>query len=757
MLKLPVDAYIDEIARALKQSDALVLHAPPGTGKTTRVPAFLAFDLGLKVVVLEPRRLAARAAAARVASERGLTHGKEVGHAFRFEANWTQDTQLLFATEGTFLRLLEKEAFKADVVILDEFHERHLESDLALALLSCRKEKIIVMSATLAGLDLESHFKRVGRTVTSVAVSSPLFALETRYLENNPSVLGRKLSLLVLDALESAFEFGGDVLAFLPGVSDIEETQKVIEESYDDVSVLPLHGRLSVNDQAKVFAPSKHKKIILSTNVAESSLTVPGVRVVIDSGLAKQDIKNPITGLSTLETIKIAKSNAIQRAGRAAREANGLVLRLYAEHDFNSRAKSVLPDIERQSLESAALSLFAMKADYQWFEAPKESFWRETINDLQMLGAIDENENLTAIGEQLHQLPLDPRWGRVVLEARECDAKTRNHLWSFLSFQLGENSKILRERIEKQLGKPGTKNEPVEKLLLTGFVSMLARFDGINLTTASGKIMKLNQKLVSELAGEEWGIVFNADSFGRINTFLTIDSDWLYELEPLPFIESKDVEWNGRLIVLDRLMIGSLVIEESRKPVTMSEVPEGLKDKAMSLISKAQEKALHGLKQDERYARLEFAHRERNSSDLSIHVSQFLSSGEALQPQEFFSFLEGMAYESLGESIDQLVPWQLAGLKVIYSDSEPPHILAFIQSFYGQKNTPIMPVNKRAITLKLQGPHKRPVQVTNDLAGFWQRGYKELLKEMRREYPRHHWPDNPESAPAVLLKRQLPS
>lgn len=757
MNQLPIDKHLQDIKNALEKSRALILEAPPGTGKTTRVPAFLAFDCGLKVVVLEPRRLAARQAAARVASERGLTHGEEVGHAFRFEANWNSKTQLLFATEGTFLRLLEKQAFKPDVIILDEFHERHLDSDLALALIGRRHEKFIIMSATLNGLNFEEYFKRTNISNELIQVDSPLYPLEISYLENNPAVLNRSLSLLVLDALEKAFKFGGDVLVFLPGVREILETQKIIHASYEEIEVLALHGKLSVPEQAKVFNPTKNVKVILSTNVAESSVTVPGVRVVIDSGLARHEVWNPSSGLSILEDTKIAKSNAIQRAGRAAREASGLCIRLYSKHDFEARVEGVSAELHRMPLESACLTLAAMKAEYEWFELPNQARWNQANSRLQSLGALDEKLLITSLGIELNQLPLSPAWGKVVLELKQCDQLTRGHLFDFLSKNIGEHAKSLQQRIEKIIGKPGEKSESLEKLLLRGFVSNLARLKNHEVVTATGKTLKLNQALARELSGDEWGIIFDVDSFNRVNTFLSIDLDWLYELEPLPFVEKKTIEWNDRLFLSDTLSIGSLVIEENKKQVALEDVPEELKSEAEQLVLKAKEKQLQKLKQDERFYRLNYVFNEMGQDSLTSLMTQYLVSGLELEAQSFFGYLESMAQSELGKSVDELAPWKINDLKIIYSDTEAPHIMNFIQFFYGLKASPVLPVNQKPLTLKLQGPHKRAVQVTNDLAGFWQRGYKELLKEMRREYPRHHWPDNPENAPPILLKRQLPS
>lgn len=757
MIKLPIDDYLEPIKHALSEKQALVLEAPPGTGKTTRVPAFLAFDCGLKVVVLEPRRIAARQAAMRVAQERGLTHGKEVGHAFRFEAKWGPQTQLLFATEGTFLKLLAKNSFAADVVIIDEFHERHLESDMALALVAATKIKIVVMSATLQGLLLTDYFKNIQIPHETIFVASPLYELTTKYLENNPAILSKSLTSKVVDALEEAFVFGGDVLIFCPGVKEISEVKRSIENTYDDVEVLELHGKLEMSEQAKIFNPANKKKIIVATNIAESSVTVPGVRVVIDSGLARQQQYNLATGFSTLVDVKIAQSNAIQRAGRAAREAKGLCLRLYSKHDFEARAQAVLPDIKRTPLESMRLEMASFNQNYYWFEAPPVQAWEEASRLLRLLGAFDHDERITDLGRSLHQLPLPPTWAKVVLELKECDDKSRKNLFEFLARQLGDQARAIRERVVNLIGPPGIKNEPIERLLLVGFLHALARLRGDDVLSANGKVLKINQAIRKNLSGNEWGLIFDLDSYQRVNTFLEIDIDWLYELEPMPFSEQKTIRYEKQLQLVDTLSIGSLVVEESRKVITLDQVPKELKEQAHALIVKNNEKIIDSFKSDRRFTRIFYAHQEMNSAKLNDYIDEFLTSELSLDVNSFFSYLESMSFTQWNKSLDELVPLQIHGLKVEYSQNEPPFVMNYIQYFYGLKTSPTLNVNGKALTFKLKGPHKRVVQVTTDINGFWQRGYKELLKEMRREYPRHHWPDNPEIAPPVLLKRQLPS
>lgn len=761
-IKLPVDDHLLEIKAALEQSDALVIQAPPGTGKTTRVPAYLAFELGLRTIVLEPRRIAARQSALRVASERGLTHGVEVGHAFRHEAKWSPHTQLLFATEGTFLTLFERKAYDFDVVVIDEFHERHLDGEFALALLSALNKKIVVMSATLQGLDLEGHFRRAQKKSSFVSVTAPFFDCEIKYFDNIPSILSQSLERKVISVLPEALAFGGDILAFLPGVKEIESVHAALQSADGEFSVVELHGRLDIKTQARVFEPSAKTKIILATNVAESSLTVPGVRVVIDSGLSKEVQWSPWSRISQLKEIKIAQSNAVQRAGRATREADGLCFRLYAKLDFESREKSVKPEIERVGLESMMLRYQQLGApSCHWFRAPGEKSWSEALESLRILGAYDDKKKcLSPLGEKMALMPLEPEWARAALELNHFGELTRREFVRFFARRsLQSEQQVRREILDRFLGSPGTSEIDIGRILLPGFIRSLARVRAHDIVTSAGAILKMSSAISDDLHEGDWGLILEVDARDRVQDFVTIDVDWIYELDPLPILEKRELSLDARkgLMLADRLSVGALVLEESARAVEFDQVPEDLKSGARELLAKHNERLLSGLKSGDRWQRLVFLyqHFDRSLDLLDEDLSSFCSGGLEFSQEVFFSFLEMRVLERWGLQIDRELPTQVGKLSVSYDETSGPFIMAYIQFFYGLSETPKLPLTGCPLLLKLQGPHKRPLQVTSDLAGFWKRGYQELLGEMRREYPRHHWPDEPWSAPPVLLKRQL--
>ncbi len=429
MSKLPIDALLPEIVAALEVTPNLVIEAPPGAGKTTRVPAALLAagiaDAG-EVWVLEPRRLAARLAAQRVASELGERVGETVGYQVRFEDVSGPRTRLRFLTEGVFTRrLLSNPQLKGvGAVVLDEFHERHLQSDLALALLRRLQQnaspdlRIVVMSATLEAAPVAKFLgdcpalRSMGRRfdVTIEHLARP----DERPLAAQVATAAHRL---VAEGLM------GDVLVFLPGAAEIRRAQTACAElaAKFDLLVLPLHGELPAAAQDRAVRPADRRKLILSTNVAESSVTIEGLAAVIDSGLARVAGHSPWSGLPTLAVARISQASATQRTGRAGRTQAGRCLRLYTAQDYAARPPHDAPEVRRLDLAAAALELHAAGitdlATFAWFEAPPAPSLDAADALLQQLGALDAGGDLSALGRRMLRLPLHPRLARVVLEA----------------------------------------------------------------------------------------------------------------------------------------------------------------------------------------------------------------------------------------------------------------------------------------------------------------------------------------------------
>lgn len=397
LLPLPIDDVLPQVVAALRESPCAVLRAPPGAGKTTRVPPAL-LDAGLagngKVLVLQPRRVAARATAARMSSERGTRLGEEVGYQVRFDSRIGPRTKIEVITEGILLRMLHEQPFLEGIasVIFDEFHERSLSSDLALGMVrqiqqSVRPDlKVLVMSATLAAEPIAAYLG--GCPVVESA--GRMFPVAIRYL---PGLDKRPIEELALAGVEQVLkESTGDVLVFLPGVGEIRKTAARLTGLAEelDLAVMELYGDLPADQQDAVLAPGQRRKVILSTNVAETSLTIEGVTAVVDSGLARIQRHDEQTGLDRLELSNISKASADQRAGRAGRTQSGICLRLWPEAAHRHRGEYETPEIHRVDLAGAVLQLAAwIEPDYRgfpWFDAPEPAALARAEGLLTMLG-----------------------------------------------------------------------------------------------------------------------------------------------------------------------------------------------------------------------------------------------------------------------------------------------------------------------------------------------------------------------------------
>jgi ATP-dependent helicase HrpB len=427
---LPIDDSISEVLAAVRGAKTVLLMAPPGSGKTTRVPPALmaAIAADQEVVVLEPRRLAARAAAQRVAQEVGAELGGLVGYQVRGESRVSKETRVRFVTEGVLVRQMVQDPFLEGVgaVCLDEFHERHLEGDLALAMLNearstVREDLLLcVMSATLDPGPLQRYLQ--GAEV--VEADGRLHPVAVEHLKRSTS---DDLEVIVRGGVERALdETDGDVLVFLPGVGEISRAQKALSNlaSRLGVDVLPLHGRLDLREQTRAIKPSDRRKVVLSTNVAESSLTIAGVTAVVDSGLARELRFDRGRSVDVLEKTRISLASATQRAGRAGRTGPGRCYRLWTAAEERGMRPHSLPDVQRVDLCGPALTVRAFAGRdpvaFGWFEAPPEDALRGADQLLEALGAIGGDDGkLTRFGEQLLAMPVHPRLGAVVLEGRQ--------------------------------------------------------------------------------------------------------------------------------------------------------------------------------------------------------------------------------------------------------------------------------------------------------------------------------------------------
>ncbi len=760
---LPIDSSLDKILEGVRDYSTIIVKASPGSGKTTRLPWTIASKLQKKVAVLEPRRLAAKLAALRIADEAGLMPGKEVGYHFRFERKVSQETRLIFYTEGTFLKMffLEKELSSFDVVILDEFHERHLETDLAFALMRSlqtkRKDlKLVIMSATLNEELLSSLPDSVFINVEGV-----VFPVKIDYLPNQPSVLGLPLESKVKNAIQ---ETEGDTLVFLPGMREMLKVKDILPQSLD---ILLLHADLSRQEQALALLPSKKRKIILATNIAESSVTIPGIRTVIDSGIQRESIFSPWTGLKTLQDKKITQSSAIQRAGRAGRTGPGVCRRLYAHQDFLERAPDTIPEIGRADLTDVCLLVRGANLSPLWLQPPALEKWKLSTELLIRLGALTENYTLTAIGRKMMDYPLQARLARVLIEGESLQSELRKKLLHFITMDIEkDNSGNLFKRMNHYLEGSGYKNKDWEKCLLAGFMDQVGKYrpKGRDFIHYCGKVLKAHQSL--EGLQEGYYIIFDMTQREEAINVLEICEEWLWDLEPFPFSEEISIDVDGKINLKTKTKLGSIPVEESQIRSRWSSLKHDLKERIKRECQVPIQREISNWKDSSEGKRLIFWAKleKKNLDDIlsNLDPGPYFEQSHELNFDHFFSYIHQLIDEKLTPgNLNLILPDKinLGGrreLTIHYSDDQGAYIEAAIQEFYGICETPSLMDGKIPLTLKLLGPHKRPIQITRDLHSFWQNTYQEMRKVYSRDYPRHYWPDKPWEAKPFLLKSHLP-
>ncbi len=426
---LPMDDHLPEVVEHLRAARALVITAPPGSGKTTRVPPAL-LDAGLNcdglIVVLQPRRIAARSVARIIARGLGEPVGQTVGYRVRFDDRTSSRTRILVVTEGILTRWLLRDPFLEGIgcVVLDEFHERSLHSDLSLAFLrevmEVREElRVVVMSATLDPAPVSRYLGGC----PAVDVEARTHPLKVEYMQRparQPLQVGVRAGLL---ELLRRTEDGGDVLAFLPGAPEIRRAMAALEQAPPPLDLVPLYGALPAREQDRALVPGRRRRVVLTTNIAETSLTVPGVTAVLDTGLVKQLRYDPHTGLDRLELRHVSVASADQRAGRAGRTAPGRVLRLWSAADHAALAPADLPEIKRLDLCPALLSVLAFHPGdprrFPFFDGPDDVALERALEVLRMLGAISRGDRLTDAGRRLAELPVHPRHGAVLVQSRK--------------------------------------------------------------------------------------------------------------------------------------------------------------------------------------------------------------------------------------------------------------------------------------------------------------------------------------------------
>lgn len=777
---LPIDALLPEIAHSLRQSPNLVVEAAPGAGKTTRVPpALLPFG---GVLVLEPRIIAARMAARRVADEMGEPLGETAGYQVRFEDTAGPRTRLRFLTEGVLTRRLmtDPELRGVGAVVLDEFHERHLETDLALALLRRLQKtrrpdlRLVVMSATLDDGPVRKFLGDCPR----VRSEGRLFELNVAWTPYSAAALEEQTGA----ALESVITRGmpGDVLVFLPGAAAIHRATRICEPiaRRHNLLIAQLYGDLPPAEQDRAVEPCALRKVILSTNIAESSITIDGVRVVIDSGLARVANDSPWTGLPSLEVGRVSKASAIQRAGRAGRTAPGHVIRLYTAEDFHRRADHDEPEIVRRELSQMCLQLEAMgirhPMEMEWLTPPPAAALEASELLLNRLGARGP------AAEKMARLPLHPRLSRLLLDAEQAgvgDAGCRAaallssgqrvrspDLFAALDEERDQRTRAIYDQLRRYMRREKAVHDDaaLARAVLAAFPDRVGRRrgNGVVLLSSGGSASMNGTPSQSGEFGEFIVAIDIEESRDRPAPLLrlacSIQPEWLIDLFPDRVLDRRGVEWNRqaeRVESVSALVYDELVIEETRGGPLDDDAASKL------LAARAAEAGLGRFIYPDEVeaflARVDFA--SRHSSLKPLHENDVQDALAAIcHGLRSFSDLERAAGGLLPalerrldlQLLDRIAParLRLAGgryTKVNYERGKPPWAASRLQDFFGMTESPRIADGKVPIVVHLLAPNQRPVQTTADLAGFWQRLYPQLRKELGRRYPRHAWPEKP--------------
>ena len=812
MLALPVDFLLPEIVASLRRCPNLVIEAPPGAGKTTRVPSAL-LDAGFgEVLVLQPRRMAARLAARRVAFERGESLGETVGYQVRFEQFAGPKTRLRFLTEGVLTRRLlsDPKLHGIGVVVLDEFHERHLEGDFALALLRRLQQttrpdlRLVVMSATLSrGSSADATEDPDDIPVAAALGGCPilrsdgrLFPLEIEYTPHSAASLEELVVEAVDGLLKSQAE--GDILVFLPGAFEIRCAQRALAglAARKNLMLAPLYGDLTPDEQDRAIQPASQRKVILSTNVAESSVTIEGVRAVIDSGLHRVAKDSPWTGLPRVEVMRVSRASATQRAGRAGRTAPGTVIRLYSQDDFLRRPEHDQPEILRREITQLCLDLHVAGVgnplDLEWLDAPPAEAIAKAEELLRRLRAVDDRGRITPLGRKMAALPLHPRLAALAFVADELGAGAEGCI-SAAALSTGErlpetpphdspnDLELIVERrpearlrqVEQQLRRlvrphSGGDAMGLRRALLRAFPDRVARRrKGLELRMLGGvAVQQAKNSSVQRASLLVLPEIEERPDLGApiARLVCAIEPEWLLEEFAELVADSESVEWNRETERVERvsyLLYGDLVIDESRG---------GQPDTAQAaelLARKAAEAGLHRWADadalSELRSRVAFAAQYaplQPLDDAAILAALqracygLASLRELEQATGNGAFLRQLI-ESLGtgaaRQLDEVAPERIRlpsgrHARVHYVEGQTPWVGSRLQDFFGLRDTPRIARGQVNLVMHLLAPSQRPVQTTQDLAGFWERLYPQLRKELSRRYPRHSWPEDPYQA-----------
>ena len=845
---LPVEECLDLLKQRLSERDEVVLQAPPGAGKTTLVPLALLAEpwlAGRKILMLEPRRIATRSAAFRMAGLLNESPGQTVGYRMRLESRIGSRTRIEIITEGILTRMLQQDPSLEDVglVIFDEFHERNLDSDLALAL--CLKGRALFRSKTEAGNDglkiLVMSATLDSKTIAQLLQEAPIVQSEGRlYPVDVIYSRARQANERIVDRMVATIKQAladnpdSSLLAFLPGQGEIRRTAAALEDwlvstNSKHIHLRPLYGNLSIEEQQRAIAPlsgkeSGEQKVVLATNIAETSLTIEGVDVVVDSGLAREARFNPATGMTGLHTVKISAASSLQRAGRAGRLGPGKSYRLWSAEQQQQLAKHGTAEILQADLAPLALQLLewgvADPGELTWQDPPPRGHWQQALGLLESLGALDEKHGarvLSAHGQAMTALPLHPRLAHLLLRGAEIGCTEPASLLASLlsdrdplsdvSPDLGdrldiltgetpcppqhkrwsERTRQLARQLAQKVSRLNLQNSAVQYLVrvdqLPGFLLACAYPDRVARRRHSGSYQLANGRSASfsgvhNLARSRWLAVAEVSGIAGgkgdvIRSAAALDES-LFSAALGDMVHQETIaQWDkksSRFVAETQQKIGALVLQKN----SLDKVPTEAKQKA--LIQFLQNEALKPLPWNAelrqwcaRVCLLRSIDTEADWPDVS-HEALLTTLDTWLAPYlDKVNLLQDFRKLNLKDILGAMLPWekqqrlnQLAPVRLTvpsgssiaidYTQS-PPVLAVKLQEMFGCEQTPTVAGGKVALLVHLLSPAGRPLQITQDLAGFWRSSYHDVKKEMKGRYPKHPWPDDPLVAIATRKTR----
>ncbi|MFO1136274.1 MAG: ATP-dependent helicase HrpB [Rhodoblastus sp.] len=806
--QLPIDDVLADVRRKLGATPNLALVAPPGAGKTTRVPLALLdeeWTAGKQIILLEPRRLAARAAAQRMADTLGEKVGDTIGLRIRMESRASARTRILVVTEGVFTRMILDDPALEGVgaVLFDEFHERSLDADLGLALAldaqaGLREDlRLLAMSATLDG----ARVAGLMRDAPVIESKGRAFPVETVYLGRDHAERIEPAALrAILRALDTE---KGSILVFLPGQGEIERVARDLSERVRDPAILvaPLYGALDRRDQDRAVLPAKSgtRKIVLATSVAETSLTIEGVRVVIDSGLARVPRYEPDLGLTRLETVRAARASVDQRRGRAGRTEPGVCYRLWEEAATGALPAFAQPEILSADLSGLALDLafwgVRERTGLAFLDAPPAPAWSEAVKLLQSLGALDAEGAVTEEGRAIRELPLPPRLARMVVDAARAGAGAMAAEVAVLLSErgLGGASADLEDRLDRfrrersqraeaargmargWLRTVKTPRSPVARDLSVGALVALAFPERIAQRRGKpGEFLMANGRAAAvephdRLASADYLAVAEATGRAAQSRILAAARIELAEIEEL-FADSIE---KRREIAFDRekaalraretRKLGALTIEA--RNLGLEPGPETARALAEALAGGGIDRLPWSPRLQQLRARVAFLRRAEGGEwpDLSDAALAATAAGWLAPFLEGARGLSDISEAILSDALDALLPWDMrrrldaeapthfetpAGSRIAidYEAEGGPAIHVRVQELYGLKAHPELAGGRVKPVFHLLSPAHRPIQTTGDLPRFWTGAWADVKKDMKGRYPKHVWPDDPANA-----------